>query len=347
MVLSAAKWVAQGAVKVAAYVATNVAGALATAGAWMVANAAMLLGIGLIVIAVIAAVLLIIKYWKDIEKAAVAVWDAVVDAAKAAWNWVVSFVKAVWDSVTSDMRKAHAEIMAIVQAAWKFVESLIDKEISNVKTILGWFGKLGSLFRGWWHDATSAVTDEAGRMISFVESIPKRILSALGDVGHMLWNAGSSIIKGLIGGLESMIGSITSTVSGIVSTIKSFLPFSPAKQGPLSGSGDPSNSGKSIAAKLATGMLAAKGSVAAASAQLAASAVLGRGGTTGLGSSLALSAVGPAGGAAASAGTQVNVYVTGNTVMSDSDADKLAAKIGKQIAAKALPAAGRKVNIRG
>jgi phage-related protein len=342
MILSAAKWVAQGAIKVAAYVATNVAGALATAGAWMVANAAMLLGIGLIVIAVIAAVLLIIKYWKDIEKAAVAVWDAVVDAAKAAWNWVVSFVRAVWDSVTSDIRKAHAVIMAVVQAAWKFVESLIDKEISNVKKILGWFGKLGSLFRGWWHDATSAVTSEVGKMITFAESIPGRILHALGDVGHLLWNAGASVIHGLVNGIKSAIGDVESTVSGVASTIKSFLPFSPAKQGPLSGSGDPSNSGKSIAAKLATGMLAARGAVSSAAGQLAASASpSGHVGTTG--SASALSAIGPAGGAVSS-GIVVNLTINEPHMMTEADMGAFMNRMGPALN-RALGQAGVKIRM--
>jgi hypothetical protein len=82
------------------------------------------------------------------------------------------------------------------------------------------------------------------------------ILAALGDVGHMLWNAGVSIIKGLIGGITSMVGGIGHAIGSIASTIKSFLPFSPAKQGPLSGKGDPYYSGLSIGKKLAAGITA-------------------------------------------------------------------------------------------
>ena len=341
-VAGAAVWVAQTIAKVAMIVASNVAGAAITMAAWIAANAAMLLGIGLIVLAVIAAVVLIVKYWSDIEKAAVAVWDAIVAGAKAAWSGITAFVKAIWSNITSDIRAAHALIMKIVNAAWSYVKFLITGDISEIRSVLGWFGKLGSLFRGWWDDATGAVRDEAGDMLSFVKSIPGRILSALGDVGSLLYSAGAKIIQGLINGVKSMIGSIGNAIGSVASTIKSFLPFSPAKQGPLSGAGDPSNSGKSIARKLAQGITAGKGEVVAAAHALAGSVTTGTSGSLG---GLALSAAGGGAGGAGTGGPVININVYGNTVMSDSDVNILVNRIGKAVATKILPQAGVKVRM--
>jgi TP901 family phage tail tape measure protein len=340
MVVQAATWVAQSVAKVAVVVASNVAGAAVTMAAWIVANAMMLLGIGLIVIAVIAAVLLIVKYWKDIEKAAVAVWDAIVAGAKAAWNGITGFVRAIWDDITKDIQAAHALIMKIVTAAWIFVRSLISREISNVRTILGWFGKLGSLFRGWWHDATSAVTTEAGKLVSFVESIPGRILSGLSRLGSMLFNAGKSAISMLISGLKSI--PVIGTMVSIGQDIVDHLPHSPAKKGPLSGSGSPDVAGRNITRMLASGMLAGTGDVAAASRQLASSVGLGRGGslTAGIGSSPALSATASAG---SGGGTTINVTIDlkNAVVASPASMNALTQEVGKQIV-KQLTSAGYK-----
>lgn len=329
MVVQAATWVAQSVAKVAVVVASNVAGAAVTMAAWIVANAMMLLGIGLIVIAVIAAVLLIVKYWKDIEKAAVAVWDAIVAGAKAAWNGITGFVRAIWDDITKDIQAAHALIMKIVTAAWIFVRSLISREISNVRTILGWFGKLGSLFRGWWHDATSAVTTEAGKLVSFVESIPGRILSGLSRLGSMLFNAGKSAISMLISGLKSI--PVIGTMVSIGQDIVDHLPHSPAKKGPLSGSGSPDVSGRNITRMLAAGMAAGTGDVTSAAARIAGAVAFGRGGslTAGTGSGLALSSASSAGNG--SGVMTVNIDLRGATVASDASMNQLAAKVGTAV----------------
>ncbi len=70
-------------------------------------------------------------------------------------------------------------------------------------------------------------------------------------------------IGGLIGGIKSEIGNVGHAVGSVVSTIKSFLPFSAAEQGSLSGSGDPYYSGLSIG-KIAAGITASLPAIKAA-----------------------------------------------------------------------------------
>ena len=52
-----------------------------------------------------------------------------------------------------------------------------------------------------------------GGLLSFVSGIPGKILSALGDLGSLLFNAGKRIIQGLINGIGSMIGSVGHAIS--------------------------------------------------------------------------------------------------------------------------------------
>jgi hypothetical protein len=64
-------------------------------------------------------------------------------------------------------------------------------------------------------------------IISVFASIPRRILSALGNLGSLLYNAGQQVIQGLINGISSMFGSLGSIVSsigsGILGGVKSML----------------------------------------------------------------------------------------------------------------------------
>ena len=50
-------------------------------------------------------------------------------------------------------------------------------------------------------------------------SLPGRILGALGNLGSLLWSAGSDLIGGLISGITSRIGELTSTLSSITNLI--------------------------------------------------------------------------------------------------------------------------------
>src|SRR5699024_3559063 len=54
--------------------------------------------------------------------------------------------------------------------------------------------------------------------------------------------------------IKSMISNIGSTMSNVAGTIRDFLPFSPAKEGPLSGDGAPEVSGARIAETLGEGV---------------------------------------------------------------------------------------------
>lgn len=136
------------------------------------------------------------------------------------------------------------------------------------------------------HDAAAWVSDvvrDGGRVISFFGGLPGRIVSAVGNLGSLLFGAGQRVIQGLINGIKSMIGAVTGAIGSVVGEIASHLPFSPAKKGPLSGAGAPVNSGRSIARQIAQGLTAGKPGVQEAIAGVtgAVRAGTGRGGLGG------------------------------------------------------------------
>ena len=82
--------------------------------------------------------------------------------------------------------------------------------------------------------------------VSFVASIPGRIMGAIGNLGNLLVGAGRSLINGLKRGISDAIGGVISMVSGAVGKIRAFFPFSPAKTGPFSGHGYTTWSGRAL-----------------------------------------------------------------------------------------------------
>jgi uncharacterized phage infection (PIP) family protein YhgE len=141
--------------------------------------------------------------------------------------------------------------------AWDDIKQTVTQVLNAVESYLGSvLNSLVNMFISAWNALLSGAKAWGSDLIGYFKQIPGMILRALGDVGKMLWNAGVSIIKGLIGGIKSAVGDIGSAMGSVGDTIKSFLPFSPAKQGPLSGKGDPYYSGLSIGKKIAQGITA-------------------------------------------------------------------------------------------
>lgn len=146
--------------------------------------------------------------------------------------------------------------------------------------------------------------------VSFVASIPGRVVGAIGDLGGLLVNSGRSLINGFVSGIQSAIGGALSTVSGAVSQIRSFFPFSPAKRGPFSGHGYTTYSGKALMEGWAEGIGNGTGAVNSAitSALASASSLIGSGIT--VAPSVAVAGAG-------AAGATYNVTVNGGSVNAD------------------------------
>lgn len=101
---------------------------------------------------------------------------------------------------------------------------------------------------------TAFVSTAIGTVTSFVSSIPGRIKAIFSDAISFLYQAGRNIIQGLINGVRDMFGPLSNAMFGISGIIANFIPHSPAKEGPLSGKGDPLYSGQAIVTRLAAGM---------------------------------------------------------------------------------------------
>jgi hypothetical protein len=59
-------------------------------------------------------------------------------------------------------------------------------------------------------------------------------IAAIAALGAQFFNAGANLIGQLINGVKSKIGEITATIAGVAGQVRAYLPFSPARVGPLS-----------------------------------------------------------------------------------------------------------------
>lgn len=135
---------------------------------------------------------------------------------------------------------------------------------------------------------TPAMTDLArvtGEFVTFLVHGLAGIMDVITPIAGMLADmtglfgtagqaAGTALVVGLIAGIGFMISPLMGVVFGLVAAISSFLPRSPAEQGPLSGDGSPDQRGYKLGSMFADGITASTDLVRNAAANLAGSVTL-------------------------------------------------------------------------
>ncbi len=249
-----------------------------TAVQWLLNVAMTANPIGIVIAVIVALVAAIVIAYQKSETFRSIVQAAFAGiAAAATWLWE-NALKPLWDGIVAGFEfvKAAAALWwvgvqlyfqllaAAATTLWNWIKAAWNGIVAAFNFVVAGAASFVSSVVGFFQNLVGAVAGKISSMISFVTSIPGRIMSAVGNLGGLLYNAGANIIQGLINGISSMIGRLTGAVGNAVQKIRDFLPFSPAKVGPLSGSGAPEASGRKIATGIADGIMAEQSTITGA-----------------------------------------------------------------------------------
>lgn len=233
--------------------------------------------------------------WEFIQGTIVVAMTAIWETIQAVWNSIVAVFTAVWETIkgviqgavdvvrgiidiflgglSGNWSQVWNGLVSVLSGVWNMITSIVSGAVSMLKgiisgalsTISGIFSSVWNGIKGGvsaaWDGIVSGVSDGIDSMMNFIGDIPDKVIGFFADAGSWLIEAGKKIIGGLIDGIKSMISAVGDAIGSIVDTVSSYLPFSPAKQGPLSGRGAPIYSGRSIGRQLADGIAEQRGRV--------------------------------------------------------------------------------------
>jgi hypothetical protein len=259
-------WIAEHAVAAGTFIGENIAMAASATAAFIAENAATL-GLVAGIAALVAGIVFLATHWKTVWK------DIKLGVADA-----VGFIKAHWKLLPAIFLGPLGIVATIVLSNFGRIKQYAMDLVSGVRGILNWFGRLPGLFMGWFDNAANAVYSASMRMISFVRTIPGRILAGLADLGSMLFSLGEHAISSLISGLGSMMGGLISKAESWGHDIANAIgsPFGIHFSEPSEAS-KMITAGRRIALGLGTGMDSGNAAVRASAARLATSASIGGG----------------------------------------------------------------------
>jgi TP901 family phage tail tape measure protein len=281
------------------------------------------------------------SWWKSHSKEITQVWHFVFEFIKTEAKVAFDLVKGWLGVLLAGWKVIWGAIKDAVKLVWDLIKNIVTGAMHMIMNTIGVV--LDLITGNWgkaWKDLKKLASDALHDAWNIIKDLGK-------DAGSLLLDAGKNIIKGLISGIKSMVGAVGSAIGDVVSEVKDHLPWSPAKKGPLSGSGAPEIGGRNIIKLMARGISESAPQIEAAMAHVMATVkarqavTLSHAVTAG-----ALTGLTPVAAAAAGGGGGTLIIdVHDNHVMSDRDISQLVDKIGRQIATRVLPAAGVRIRM--
>ncbi len=222
-------------------------------------------GIKKIVMAAINAILPVIKeVWSVLKENVMEVWGVIKPILQTLWDFVVSVFSGISESgstqlqflsglfktifgaiglqvkiamelisatiqwalnlITTAFKLAFNAIKLVVLTVFEFVKTYINTVLDIISGI---FKTVMALIRGDWQGAWRAIKET-------VMNVFNNIKTMLTNTKSIFLDAGKGFITALVDGIKSGASIIWDTMKDVTQKIRDFLPFSPAKVGPLS-----------------------------------------------------------------------------------------------------------------
>jgi hypothetical protein len=187
----------------------------------------------------------------------------------AAWN-------ALWAGVSGGLRAAWGTLSGIMSGMWGALKAATSGFVHGVQGMIdGFWSAVIGVFRAGGRNLLAGLRITWSDMRSAASTALNGLVSLVTGLGGRFFNAGASIMRNLASGIRSAIGDAVGAVQGAIGSITDLLPGSPAKTGPLSGSGYSMIRGQHFSEDLAAGISGRAGLVESATRDIADLMMLG------------------------------------------------------------------------
>jgi phage-related protein len=176
---------------------------------------------------------------------------------EVAWTLIKNIIVTVWNVIKIAIETVFGIIGGIIKfwlalfkgdfsGAWEAIKGIWNTYLNGIRDIVkalfeGYFrtvnetmGKILEKIKDIWNKATNAVSTALGNVDENVKEKFDSIVSFITGLGQTFFNAGKGLIEMIGKGIENAAGEVVDKVKDVAGKIRDMLPFSPAKDGPLS-----------------------------------------------------------------------------------------------------------------
>lgn len=138
-----------------------------------------------------------------------AVWNIIKAVVGGAIEFILTVISTGFEVIKAVFNAGWEFIKAIWNASWEFLKAIARGAIQFIIAIVtGNFNAIPGIVGDALRRMRDAASDAFNALLDLVRNLPQRILSALGSVGSLLYNAGQDLVRGFINGIGSMISAL-------------------------------------------------------------------------------------------------------------------------------------------
>jgi len=168
---------------------------------------------------------LVIKHWSTIQAFFVGIWERVKSVFSNAWKWIKNLFLNF--TPVGLIFKHWGKVKGFFGGVWNGAKNIFRGSIQSIKSYLFNFTPL-AIIKHW-----SAIKNFFVNLWQGVKNVFWSVVNWIKGLGKQMWEAGKNLIMSIWRGIKSVITAPVDAVKNMVKKIRRFLPFSPAKEGPL------------------------------------------------------------------------------------------------------------------
>jgi len=157
--------------------------------------------------------------WEGIKKILSGALEVIKGTVKQALNILVSLFQIGWTAIKGVVTTAWDGIKGATSAAWNAIKGAVSTGIGNVVGAINGLASIPGKVAGFFDQARDGAVQKLQALVSWVAGLPGKILSGLGNLNTLLYNAGSTIIQGLIDGIAAKVGALKDKLTSVTKLI--------------------------------------------------------------------------------------------------------------------------------
>jgi phage-related minor tail protein len=174
--------------------------------------------------------------WPAIQLIIVGTWEAIKNVINGALDIIMGVIKAFAALFTGNWSALWESIKQIIGGALELIWGWV--QLFGVGRLLKLFGSLGTkllnIIVDMWNKIKYEFDFKMLQISDGVTGVFNKIVDFVMGLGRTFYNAGKGLIDQMKEGIENAAQSVINSVKNIAQKVRDFLPFSPAKTGPLS-----------------------------------------------------------------------------------------------------------------
>lgn len=191
------------------------------------------------------------EVWPMIKQIIMGAWNAVMYLLRPSLNALSAIFSGVWNAILAIVTGVWNAIYITISTVWNAVYEVIAL-VWNL--ISGLFKTLLQVLTGDWAGAWETLKATAVAVWENIKAIFGTIVGFFTGMARTFWDAGVGFVNAIWEGIKSAWGAMVDGVSDMLSDLRDLLPFSDAKEGPLS---NLTGSGGAFVKTFATGIAGA------------------------------------------------------------------------------------------